>query len=78
MTDANKETELRLLEEEIFLLSKKLSELNLLRAKLVGMDTGTRKSSRSMLDHKAAERLMLEGANYERKPKKRRALARQV
>ncbi len=62
MKDANKETELRLLEEEIFLLSKKLSELNLRRAQLVGMDTGTRKSPRSMLSGKTAERLMLRGA----------------
>lgn len=62
MKNANKKTELQLLEEEIICLSKKLSELNLLRAKLVGMDTETRKSPRSMLDRKAAERLMLRGA----------------
>lgn len=76
MKDTNRETELQLLEEKIICLSKKLSELNLLRAKLVGMDTETRKSPRSMLSGKAAERLMLEGANDECKPKKRRAVAR--
>ena len=76
MTNTNKETKLRLLEEEIFLLSKKLSELSLLRAELVGMDTGTRKSPRTMLDRKARARLILNGANNECKPEKRRAMAR--
>lgn len=78
MKTANKETELQLLEEEIICLSKKLSELNLLRAKLVGMDTGTRKSPSTMLDRKARARLILNGANNERESTKRRAMARQV
>lgn len=78
MKDANKETELRLLEEKIICLSKELSELNLLRAKLVGMDTGTRKSPSTMLDRKARARLILNGANNERESTKRRAMARQV
>ena len=78
MKDANKETELRLLEEKIICLSKELSELNLRRAQLVGMDTGTRKSPSTMLDRKARARLILNGANNECKPEKRRAMARQV
>lgn len=78
MKDTNRETELRLLEEKIICLSKELSELNLLRAKLVGMDTGTRKSPRTMLDRKARARLILDGANNEYKPEKRRAVARQI
>ena len=78
MKDANKETELRLLEEKIICLSKELSELNLRRAQLVGMDTGTRKSPSTMLDRKARARLILNGANNERESTKRRAMARQV
>lgn len=63
MKDINRETELRLLEEKIMILAKELSSLNLLRAKLMGMSTDTRKSPRDMVEaRKSRERIMLRGA----------------
>ncbi len=58
MKNANRETELRLLDEHIAKLAKELGALIDRRCKLAGIETGTRKSPRSMLSGKAAERLM--------------------
>ena len=56
--DSNKQTKLRLIDERILKLVKELAELTDQRCKLTGMETGTRKSARTMLDGKTARRLM--------------------
>lgn len=50
--DSNKQTELKLLEEKILVLAKKLAALDLRRAELLSKtpgETGSRKSPRAML-----------------------------
>ncbi|OUO51606.1 hypothetical protein B5F76_08980 [Desulfovibrio sp. An276] len=62
--DSNKQTELKLLEEKILVLAKKLAALDLRRAELLSKtpgDTGSRKSPRAMLKRKTRERLILTG-----------------
>lgn len=56
--DSNKDTKLRLLDEHILALMKKLVELQSQRCKLTGMETASRQSPGAMLDGPTAERLM--------------------
>ncbi len=57
-TDDAKQTKLKLLDEHILVLMKKLVELQSQRCKLTGMETASRQSPGSMLDGPTAARLM--------------------
>ena len=56
--DSNKQTKLKLLDEHILVLMKKLVELQSQRCELTGMETASRQSPGSMLDGPTAARLM--------------------